>query len=202
MASYNDLMRNNDRYSVTQSNATGMYNSMFSGGGGNPNGVYNKPGSMASSLSSGASQPSNRPSISKPVLNPNPEVSLDPLLQPGINDALNNQQYLPMNERYPGINTGGPITQGPMPGVPSSFLNFYNQPGGFSPFNFGMGMNPGSLGVNYSGQNPNLGRYVPPMMNGTGSQADPNNWMNSGGYAYNSPNSYGSAGVFNYPIWN
>ena len=40
----------------------------------------------------------------------------------------------------------------------------------------------------YAGQNPNLGRYRPPMMSDGG---NPNSWMDYGGYAYNSPNSYG-----------
>lgn len=38
----------------------------------------------------------------------------------------------------------------------------------------------------YSGQDPNLGRYVPPMME----YGNPNNWMNSGGYHYNVPQAY------------
>lgn len=38
----------------------------------------------------------------------------------------------------------------------------------------------------YSGQNPNLGRYVPPMMQ----NGNPSSWMNSGGYAYNTPQAY------------
>ncbi len=41
----------------------------------------------------------------------------------------------------------------------------------------------------YSNQSPSLGRYVPPMM---GDYNNPNSWMNSGGYAYNIPNSYGN----------
>lgn len=44
----------------------------------------------------------------------------------------------------------------------------------------------------YGGQNPGLGRYVPPMMNGMEGNGwgNPNSWMNQGGYAYNTPQAY------------
>jgi hypothetical protein len=43
-----------------------------------------------------------------------------------------------------------------------------------------------------TGQNPNLGRYVPPMMNQSdyGWGGNPNSWMHQGGYAYNTPQAY------------
>lgn len=43
-----------------------------------------------------------------------------------------------------------------------------------------------------TGQNPNLGRYVPPMMNPSdyGWGGNPNSWMHQGGYAYNTPQAY------------
>lgn len=43
-------------------------------------------------------------------------------------------------------------------------------------------------------QSPQLGRYVPPMMNDPNGNI--NNWTGGGGYSYNIPNSYGS------PQWN
>lgn len=54
------------------------------------------------------------------------------------------------------------------------------------------GYNPmGSQGVGgqYGTQQGNLGRYRPPTMNGNGG------WNDSGGYAYNLPNAYGSTGL-------
>lgn len=54
------------------------------------------------------------------------------------------------------------------------------------------GYNPmGSQGVGgqYGTQQGNLGRYRPPTMNGSGG------WNDSGGYAYNLPNAYGSTGL-------
>lgn len=47
----------------------------------------------------------------------------------------------------------------------------------------------------YSGQDPSLGRYVPPMME----NGNPNNWMNSGGYSYNVPQAY-TGGYGNSPF--
>lgn len=41
----------------------------------------------------------------------------------------------------------------------------------------------------YSGQQPGLNRYQPPMMYGS----NPNSWTQGGGYSYNLPNSYGHA---------
>jgi hypothetical protein len=57
-----------------------------------------------------------------------------------------------------------------------------------------------------TGQNPNLGRYVPPMMNPSdyGWGGNPNSWMHQGGYAYNTPQAYtgfpgaGGGSPFNY----
>ncbi len=42
----------------------------------------------------------------------------------------------------------------------------------------------------FGGQSPQLGRYVPPTLSGSGN--DPTMWNNNGGYSYNIPNSYGS----------
>lgn len=66
----------------------------------------------------------------------------------------------------------------PNPGGTGNPGGVYNTRGGG--FGYGDGM--------YAGQNPNLGRYRPPMMSDGG---NPNSWMDYGGYAYNSPNSYG-----------
>lgn len=66
----------------------------------------------------------------------------------------------------------------PNPGGTGNPGGVYNTRGGG--FGYGGGM--------YADQNPNLGRYRPPMMSDGG---NPNSWMDYGGYAYNSPNSYG-----------
>lgn len=55
----------------------------------------------------------------------------------------------------------------------------------------------------YGGQNPGLGRYVPPMMQGNQGNGfgNPTSWFNNGGYAYNTPQAYtggyGQQGMFN-----
>lgn len=165
-------------YANLQATAQNNYNSMFKPNNGNPNGVYNNPGDKG-------------PSAMKPPLTSNkPFIPADPLLQSG-------NSWAPM---------GAPTPQQQAGTSPNSFdMNSLMQ--------MLMGMMGGQNGstgaapVNYGGQNPSLGRYVPPMMEGRGSNANPNNWLNSGGYAYNVPNSYGVAtgsgmGSFLYPpLW-
>ncbi len=46
-----------------------------------------------------------------------------------------------------------------------------------------------SMPQSFSGQQPGLNRYQPPMMYGS----NPNDWTQGGGYSYNLPNSYGHA---------
>lgn len=190
-------------------NAASFYNSLFQGGGGNPNTVYNKPNSTASSLASGGGTMEG----TKPLLR-------DPNQQYDSRYTQELQQQQINQSPYSGGLSGmiGDLQANQQAVSGQGFRELYqnqrNQNGGnigdlynqqrsnLSPFSFGSGMFPGTMGVNYSGQNPNLGRYVPPMMYGRADQADPSNWMNSGGYAYNSPNSYGDAGVFSYPpMW-
>ena len=66
-------------------------------------------------------------------------------------------------------------------------------PGGVNntraPVNYGYSQD-ADYGVYRGGQNPNLGRYVPPTLAGDG--ANPLAWnQSSGGYSYNLPNDYG-----------